>query len=75
MVKLREMENILPFQVMPNFYVKTIYLEIVASNETCIFFMLGKMSSDNSPAVCVWNVRRGTHKFLVPPQPFCPFRK
>ena len=39
------------------------------------FFILGKMSSDNSPAVCVWNVRRGTHKFLVPPQPFCPFRK
>ena len=40
-----------------------------------LFLILGKMSSDNSPAVCVWNVRRGTHKFLVPPQPFCPFRK
>ena len=32
------------------------------------------MSSDNSPAVCVWNVKKSSHKFLVPPQPFCPFR-
>jgi hypothetical protein len=34
----------------------------------------GKMSSDNSPAVCVWNIKRGSHKFLASPQPFCPFR-
>ena len=34
----------------------------------------GKMSSDNSPAVCVWNIKKGSHKFLASPQPFCPFR-
>lgn len=35
---------------------------------------LGKMSRDNSPAVCVWNVRRETQKFLLPNTSFCPFR-
>ena len=34
----------------------------------------GKMSEDNSPAVCVWNVRRRTRKFLYPTSAFCPFR-
>lgn len=34
----------------------------------------GKMSEDNSPAVCVWNVRRKTRKFLLPTSSFCPFR-
>ena len=34
----------------------------------------GKMSEDNSPAVCVWNVRRKTRKFLYPTSTFCPFR-
>ena len=32
------------------------------------------MSEDNSPAVCVWNVRRRTRKFLYPTHAFCPFR-
>lgn len=34
----------------------------------------GKMSEDNSPAVCVWNVRRRTRQFLYPTSAFCPFR-
>ena len=32
------------------------------------------MSEDNSPAVCVWNVRRKTRRFLYPTSAFCPFR-
>jgi len=34
----------------------------------------GKMSNDNSPAVCVWNVRKRSRKFLYPTIACCPFR-
>ena len=32
------------------------------------------MSNDNSPAVCVWNVRKRSRKFLYPTFACCPFR-
>ena len=34
----------------------------------------GKLSVNNAPTISVWNVRRGTQRFLNAKRSFCPFR-
>ena len=37
-------------------------------------FVTAKMVADNSPVVCCTNVFNGSHKYLTPPTPVCPYR-
>ncbi len=60
-------ENIWPSQVRVDFHKFFYYL---FNN----LFFLGKRSVDNSPSVCVWNVKKATQKYLLPTMAFCPFR-